>query len=209
MANEIIGFRCSACGGATLGLLGGIPRGADMLRIKCNCTESSLDVKKRKDGGLHLSVPCVYCRDSHGFNITLDEKREGSTVRLPCPFSNMDIAFIGDEKDVTSELERTGEELSRVIASFEGEELSDIQPSDADEEDFCDPGALDTVNFIVRDLEGEGKVTCPCGKEELDLRFTPDGIQVYCTACGASYTFYAKSAAMAESYLSLDEIKLV
>ena len=153
-------------------------------------------------------MPCVYCRDSHGFSLSIDSEREGGAVRLPCPFSNMDIAFIGNEESVGSELERTGEELSRVIASFEGEELSDIQPSDADEGDLCDPAVYDTVNFIVRDLESEGRVKCPCGELKLDLRFTDEGIQAYCTSCGASYTFYAKSGAGAESYLSLDSLEL-
>ncbi len=208
MAGERIGFRCSACGGATLGLLGGITKSADMLRVKCTCGESALDVKKKADGKLHLSVPCVYCRDSHGFTLSLDGGREDNTVRLPCPFANMDIAFIGNEESVIRELERTGKELSSVIASFEGEELSDIQPSDTDEGEICDPAVYDTVNFIVRDLEAEGNVSCPCGKCTPDLRFTDEGIQVFCTSCGASYTFYAKSGASAESYLSLDKIEL-
>ncbi|MBQ7363432.1 MAG: hypothetical protein IJW48_03160 [Clostridia bacterium] len=208
MAGERIAFRCSACGGATLGLLGGITRSADMLRVRCTCGESALDVKKKGNGGLHLSVPCVYCRDNHGFSLSLDAEREDNTVRLPCPFSNMDIAFIGNEESVTKELERTGEELMRVIRSFEGEELSDIQPSDADEGDVCDPAVYDTVNFLVRDLEAEGRLTCPCGEPKPELRFSDEGIQVFCTSCGASYTFYAKSGAMAESYLSLDSLEL-
>ena len=207
MSVDRIGYRCSACGGATLGLLGGVARLSDMLRVKCTCGASALDIQKKKDGKLHLSVPCVYCRDSHGFTLSFDEGRE-DLVKLPCPFSNMDIAFIGDEKSVSEGLDRTGEELSRVIASFEGETLSDIQPTDADEGEICDPRLYDTVNFIVRDLEAEGAVRCPCKATKVNLRFTDDGIQVLCESCGASYTFYAKSEAMAESYLTLDKIEL-
>ena len=207
MSQDRIGFRCSACGGATLGLLGGVAKISDMLRVKCSCGESALDIQRKRDGKLHLSVPCVYCRDSHGFNLSFEENRSGA-LKLPCPFSNMDIAFIGDEKSVSSELDRTAEELSRVIASFEGETLSDIQPKDSDEGEFCDPRLFDTVNFIVRDLEADGKVSCPCKRTEVNLRFSENGIQAYCEACGASFDFFAKSEAMAENYLSLDEIKL-
>ena len=207
MATDRIGYRCSACGSATLGILCGVAKLSDMLRIKCSCKESALDVQKKKDGGLHLSVPCVYCRGNHGYNISDFEKR-ADTVKLPCPFSNMDIAFIGDEEGVSRELDRTAEELSRVIASFEGETLSDIQPTDTDEGEICDPRLFDTVNFIVRDLEADGAVSCPCKSTKVGIRFTDDGIQAFCETCGASYTFYAKSEAMAESYLSLDKIEL-
>ena len=128
---------------------------------------------------------------------------------LPCPYANMDIAFIGNDRDVSRELERSAEELSRVIASFEGESLKDIQPTDGDEDaGVSDPLVYDTINFLLRDLEDAGQVSCPCKDGKYDLRFTDTGIEVYCERCGASYPFSAKTGAMAEEYLSLDRLEL-
>ena len=108
-----------------------------------------------------------------------------------------------------AELDRSADELSRILASFEAEDISDIQPKDVNEEDVPpDPAIFDVLNFIVRDLEDAGEVHCPCGCGKYELRFCEEGAQVYCTECGATYTFHAKSPAVAEGYLSLDSITL-
>ena len=100
-------------------------------------------------------------------------------------------------------------ELQRIMQSLEADELSDIQPSDLEGIDVApDPGIYDSFNFLLRELEADGNVKCPCDNGEYDLRFTDDGIQVYCKSCGATHTFYALSAAMAEEYLGTDEIIL-
>ena len=128
---------------------------------------------------------------------------------LNCPYTGMDIAFIGDEESVIGELKRTEEEINRLLASFEAAELSDIQPQDmTDEEILPDPAVYDTVRFIVKDLEEESKVNCPCGDGKYELRFCDEGIQVYCEKCGATYTFHATSPSVTEEYLSLDSITL-
>jgi len=121
----------------------------------------------------------------------------------------MGIAFIGDEDEISTEVDKSGEELSRIMTSLEAEDVSDIQPQDVAEDSMPpDPSIFDTLNFVVRDLEAEGKISCPCKNGNYDLRFTDDGMQVYCKNCGSSYDFYAKSVSVAEEYLTLDEIKL-
>ena len=158
---------------------------------------------------ISLFVPCVFCKTSHKYNLSGDLAERETVTKLPCPYANMDIAFIGSAEDVARETERTAEELSRVIASFEGESLSDIQPSDASEDDgVTDPRVWDTFNFILRDLESDGSISCPCGEGEYDLRFTDKGIEIYCKRCGASKEFAARTESAAEDYLSLDRIEL-
>ena len=121
----------------------------------------------------------------------------------------MDILFIANEDQMSPLLERSARELERVLASFEAEDLHDIQPLDIDENDAPPaPAIFDSINFVVRDLEAEGKVHCPCGEGPYELRFCDEGMQVYCEHCGTSYTFYAKSQTVAEEYLGLDEITL-
>lgn len=204
-----IAYRCYDCGTATVGLLGTLAESGDMLRLKCECGGSALEIKKEREGKLHLSVPCVYCKAQHSYVLASGIAARQELTRLPCPYSNMDIAFIGGEDVITPALEKSGEELARVIASFEGEELADIQPSDVDEgAEPPDPAVFDAINFLVRDLEDEGKISCPCENGKYSLRFTDDGIQVYCESCGASHTFYARTPSAAEEYLATDELKL-
>ena len=207
-----IAFRCPDCGTATVGFIGGLASVTDMLRLKCGCGESALELKRENSGKIKLSAPCVYCRSTHGFVLSAEVVKGDSPVSLTCPYSGMAITFLGDEGEISSSLEKSAEELSRVLASFEAKELSDIQPIDDDGELFQDPGAFDSINFLVRDLESEDKIYCHCNKKgergEYSLRFTDDGIRVVCDRCAAYTDLYLKSQAAAEEYLSLDELTL-
>lgn len=204
-----IAYRCPECAVATVGFLGGLGAVSDMLRLKCSCGESALDIKKQNDGKVSLSVPCVYCKSNHSYVVSPEVMRREEMTKFSCPYSGMGIAFIGDEDSVSKELEASAEELSRIMTSLEAETLSDIQPQDVGEDSVPpDPAIYDTLNFVVRDLEAEGEVHCPCNSGSYDLRFTDDGMQVYCKSCGATYDFYARSVSVAEEYLTLDSIIL-
>ncbi len=204
-----IAYRCPDCGMATVGFLGGLTAVSDMLRLKCGCGNSALDIRGQRDGLIHFSAPCVYCKDSHGFNIGKDMVFSEQTIKLPCPYSGMDILFIGNEDSIAGELSRSAEELTRIMMSLEAKELSDIQPKDIGEGECPpDPAIYDTLNLVVKDLVADGGIKCPCSDGEYDLRFCDEGMQVYCTKCGATYTFYAKSVSLAEEYLTIDSIEL-
>lgn len=204
-----IAYRCPGCGSAVIGLVGKFALHANMLRLKCSCgDEQSLDITMA-DGKIRLSVPCLFCRQNHSYVVSESLFFENDRFLLNCPYSNMDIAIIGDEETVNQELARTEAELNMLMKNLEAEELSDIQPEDMPEAEILpDPAVYDTLRFVVKDLEAEGKLHCPCGKGPYDLRFTDGGMQVWCDSCGATYDFNATSPAMAEEYLELDEIKL-
>ena len=205
-----IAYRCPECGNAVFGLIGKFALKANLLRLKCSCEKSStLDISNTNDGKIRLSVPCLFCKQNHSFVVSESILFDRDKFLLNCPYTGMDIAFIGNEDTVLEELKRTEDELNKLLASFEAAELADIQPQDmTDEEILPDPAVYDTIRFIVKDLEAEGKVDCPCHDGQYELRFCDEGIQVYCEKCGATYTFYATSPSVTEEYLALDSITL-
>ena len=205
-----IAYRCPECGNAVFGLIGRFAMKANLLRLKCSCDKSSaLDISYAGDGKIRLSVPCLFCKQNHSFVVSESIFFNRDKFLLNCPYSGMDIAFIGNEDVVAEELGRTQEELERLLAQLEAAELADIQPQDMNEDEILpDPAVYDTIRFIVKDLEAEGKVYCPCHEGTYELRFCDEGIQVYCEKCGASYTFHATSPSVTEEYLSLDSITL-
>lgn len=204
-----IAYRCPGCGSAVIGIVGKFALHANMIRLKCSCgDEQSLDITL-KDGKVRLSVPCLFCRQNHSYVVSESLFFDNDRFLLNCPYSNMDIAFIGDEDVINQELSRTEAELNMLMKNLEAEELSDIQPEDMPEAEILpDPAVYDTLRFVVKDLEAEGRLNCPCGEGPYDLRFTDSGMQVWCESCGASYDFNATSPTMAEEYLYLDEITL-
>lgn len=205
-----IAYRCPECGSAVFGLVGRFAMKANLLRLKCGCDKSSaLDIVATNDGKIRLSVPCIFCKQNHSYVVSESIFFNRDKFLLNCPYSGMDISFIGNEDSVKEELDRTGAELERLLMQLEAEELSDIQPQDMNEDEILpDPAVYDTVRFIVKDLEAEGKVDCPCHDGTYELRFCDEGIQVYCEKCGATYTFHATSPSVTEEYLSLDSITL-
>lgn len=205
-----IAYRCPSCGVATVGLVGKFALSANLVRLKCSCGDGdTLDIGVAKDGKIRLSVPCLFCKQNHSYTVSEGVFFDRESFLLNCPYSGMDIAFIGDEQKITEELSRTEKEIERLLASLEAEELSDIQPKDMDEAEILpDPAVYDTLKFLIADLVDEGGVKCPCGKGGYDLRFCDGGVMVVCESCGASYTFHATSPSIAEEYLSLDELTL-
>ncbi len=206
-----IAYRCPECGTATVGIIGKFALKANMIRLKCPCEKtSSLDINMLPDGKIRLSVPCVFCKENHSYTVTESLLFERDKLLLSCPYSGSDITVAADADTVSAELERMGGELETVMKGFEAESLEDIQPQDMNEDEILpDPAVYDTVRFIVKELEAEGNLHCPCGKGEgYDLRFADGGIDVYCPRCGASRLLAASGAVIAEEYLTLDSLEL-
>ena len=204
-----IAYRCPECGTTVVGFIGKFALSADMLRLKCSCGKSGLDVNITSDKKIRLSVPCLFCKSNHNFVVSQSIFFGRDIFLLNCPYSNMDIAFIGSKENIDREIERTEEELNKLFCELEAESLKDIQPEDVNEEDVLpDASVYDTIRFLVKTLEDEGKIDCPCHSNDYDIRFAPGGIQVYCPKCGATHFFDTSAVAATEDYLTLDELTL-
>ena len=205
-----IAFRCPECTSTVMGIVGKFTLAADMIRLKCSCEEpTSLEIKTTNDSKIRLSVPCIFCKQNHSYVVSEGVFFDRDKFLLNCPYAGMDIAFLGDEEDINRELVRTEEEIRRLMSSLEAEDISDIQPCDMnDDEILPDPSVYDTIRFVVKDLEDEGRISCPCKNGEYDIRFTDKGMQVYCLKCGATRDLECTTPALCEEYLSLDSLEL-
>lgn len=205
-----IAYRCPECASSVMGIVGKFALAADMIRLKCSCEQpSALDIKTTNDGKIRLSVPCIFCKQNHSYVVSEGVFFDRDKFLLSCPYAAMDIAFLGDEESINDELVRTERELRELMANLEAEDIADIQPEDMSEDEILpDPAVYDTIRFVIKDLEEEGKIHCPCGEGTYDLRFTDTGVQVYCERCGATCELHAMTPAVSEEYLSLDRLDL-
>ena len=116
---------------------------------------------------------------------------------------------MGEKEKTDAEAERTGAELTRLLRDLEAAEIKDIQPVEMDEEEVLpDASVYDAIRFLVKELEAEGQIDCPCHAGSYDLRFCKEGIQVFCPDCGASHIFNTEAVAASEEYLNIDKITL-
>lgn len=209
MKETYFSYRCPDCGDSVLALMGKFALSGDLLRLRCSCGKSAADIRAQ-GGKVSISVPCPLCKKAHTYTIAPTLLLERELFTLGCPYSpDIATALMGEREALNAAIEKESEKLSTLLTAFEADTLSDIQPQDMnDEEILPDPAIYDTIRFLVRELEADGKATCPCGRGSYDFRFTDDGIQVVCPDCGASYEFIATSQEAANAYLTLDEIRL-
>ena len=204
-----IAYRCHRCGTAIYGFIGKFALKAGMVRLKCNDCDSALDVTVSSDGKLRLSVPCLFCGKNHHYTVSESIFFGRELFLLNCPYSNMDIAFIGEKERIDGEVIRTRNELTQLFADLEISDPREIQPEDLDDNDVLpDPAVYDALRFLVKELEADEKIDCPCHNGSYELRFCPEGVQVYCERCGAVYTFDTRAEHSYEDYLNLDSITL-
>ncbi len=204
-----IAYRCPDCFNTTLGIVGEFAYSYGMLRLKCNCDKSNLDIMPKNDGKLQLFVPCLFCKQNHTFTVSKGLFFKRDLFTLACPYSNMDICFIGDEEKINDALLKSADSIGALVSSLELESAADLQPEDmSDAEILPDASVYDLIRLVLKELEADGCVECPCHNGPYDLRYTDTGIQAYCDECGATYDFNISSSAVVHSYLELDKITL-
>ena len=210
MKEKYFAYRCPDCGDTVLALMGSFSLSGDLLRLRCTCKKSFADIKAQRGQKVHLSVPCPLCKKPHAYTIAPSLLLEREIFTLGCPYSpDIAVALMGEEDPLNKALMAEGEKLSALLTAFESDSLRDIQPQDMnDEEILPDPAVYDTIRFLVRELEADGHVFCPCKRGSYDFRFTDEGIQVVCPDCDASYEFKVTSPETAQEFLTLDEITL-
>lgn len=204
-----IAYRCPECGDFIYGLVGDFALNTNLMRLKCTCGKSTLDITTTSDKKLRLSIPCILCKENHNFVVSPSIFFEKDLFLLNCPYANIDIGFIGDKDRIDTAEKENEQTLLKLVQDMEVETIEDLQPIDMDEDEILpDATVYDLIRFVVKDLEAEGNLDCPCHSGNYDLRFAPNGIQVYCLDCGASYLFSCESAAAAEEYLNLSKLDL-
>lgn len=204
-----IAYRCPECLDTVFGIVGRFALSADMLRLRCPCGKSAADITVEHDGRIRLSVPCLLCRKNHTFSLSPSLFFERDLFRLNCPYANVDICFIGEKEKIDEALDRSAEALTRLAADFGAESVKDLAPRDMDDDEILpDPEIYDMVRFLVKELEADGQIDCPCRGGQYDFRFTDGGIQVYCPDCGASHTFSTESAEAVRESLTIDHLTL-
>ena len=186
--------------------------GTDKLFVPCDRLEmiGKYIGDRDKDGKVKLSVPCMLCPKPHNFTVSNTLFFGRDVFLLPCPYSDINICFMGDTNKVKAELSKTELELldmlekSGIEGGFEALHAAD------DSELLPDPQIYDIIMFVIRDLEAEGKIFCRCekGEGEYEAEVFDYGIKVTCKKCGASQMIPTDSLLAANAFLNADSLHL-
>ncbi|MBR2340492.1 MAG: hypothetical protein IKA74_06645 [Clostridia bacterium] len=207
-------YRCPACSAAATGLVASVALQTSMLKLKCPCGKSEMKMTYTNDKDkIRLSIPCLFCGNDHNYVVSREVFFSGDVFMLCCPYTNIDIAFIGNEDKVSAAIEKSDIALNRIFleAGFDSpEQLRALAEKGKDEEidNMPDSQVFDIIRFLVADMCEEGSIDCPCHKGSYGFDITDGGIRLFCTECGAEFVFTAGSVAEAERFLDCDSITL-
>ena len=154
-----VAYRCPECGATVMSLVGIFTLTADMIRLKCPCGQSELEIVYTKDKKVRLNVPCFLCPTPHSYLISSGMFFEKDLFALPCSYSGIDVCFIGKKNRVQEALKKSEEELMEMLGDTSFEELAEHRGESGE---LTDPQVLDIVLYVVRDLADEGKILCSC-----------------------------------------------
>lgn len=211
-----VAYHCPHCGMAVLGYVGEFALSADMLKIKCDCGHSALTVTYTNDKKVRLAVPCLFCENPHHFVVSQEVFYGKDLFLLGCPYMGMDVCFVGKPEPLQKALNESAKALNDffeknglVLPANEESEPSSEMEEPGEEEILPDEQVYDIIRFLVKDLEADRAIDCPCGTGPYETEILAGGIRVFCNECGAEYFFAVESVSQAEAFLNLNSLTLL
>lgn len=200
-----IAYRCPSCGSIVRSVVGIFSLSAEMIRLKCPCGESALDIVYTKDKKVRLTVPCLVCPTPHNYLVSSTAFFERDIFTLSCTYSGLDVFFAGSEENVDKAIAESEAELIELV----GEDALESLAHTRGEETLTDPQVLEVIMYVVKELEDEGNIHCKCPVGgEYELQLGDESVFVVCKKCGAEYEIHANSVSAAQAFLEADEIVL-
>ena len=153
-----LAYRCPHCGAGVMTAVNLFHLKGSMVRLKCDCGKSAMEVNLAGNGKVRLTVPCIICPNPHHFTVSESIFFGSELFSLPCPYSDINICVMGEINHVKAELSRTELMLLELMekngitdfGALHGEEAEELLP---------DPQVLEIVMFVIRDLDAEGKIS--------------------------------------------------
>ena len=207
-----LAYRCPHCGAGVMSVVGLFSLSADMLKLKCDCGHSEMTVVYSKDGKIRLTVPCIFCPKPHTYVVNSSIFFGKDLFVLPCAYSDMNIAMMGDVNKVKAELARTELELLDMLEESGIDSLETLRQAESDADyPLTDPQIFDIIMFVINDLDAEGKIYCKCeneGEGDFEVEMLPDGIKVSCKKCGAMRVIPTDGLLAANAFLNAESLYL-
>ena len=203
-----VAYRCPECGASVMSMVGVFTLTADMIRLKCPCGQSELEIVYTKDRKVRLNVPCFLCPSPHSFLISSQMFFDRDLFALPCGYSGLDVCFVGNKDKVQKAMKKAEEELVSLLGDTSFEQLSSQRHGNGERE-LTDPQVYDIVMYVIRDLADEGRILCSCPDGgDYEAEILDDCIHVRCKQCGDSIDIPAGSLTAANDFLGCEELDL-
>ena len=204
-----LAYRCPHCGAGVMSAVSMFSLKGSMVRLKCDCGKSVMEVEPAAEGKVRLTVPCILCPTPHHYTVSEKIFFGKELFSLPCPYSDINICQMGEINHVKAELSRVELELLDLMEKNGIADFSALH--EEAEQNVTDPQVLEIVLFVIHDLDEEGKIACHCTdgeKHAYDAEILPNGVRVTCQRCGATKLVPTGSLLDAHDFLNCDSLVL-
>ncbi len=207
LKKSTVAYRCPSCCAGVISIVDCFKLNADMVRLKCRCGKSEMTIVRSKDKKVRFTVPCLVCPNPHHFTVSEELFYDKELFVLPCQYTGINIAMMGDFNHVKAELARTELALLDLINETGDGHLMEMYADTY----LSDPQVLEVVKFVVAELAREGSIYCNCpegteGDYEVDMSI--EGLRVTCLNCGATKIVATNSIVQAADFLRSDSLTL-
>ena len=210
-----IAYRCPHCGAGVMSMIDVFTLSAPMIKLKCDCGGSEMTIVKQNDGKIRLTVPCIICPNPHSFLVSPNVFFGKEEFFLQCPYSDMNVCFLGEMDYVKANLARGELELMELMEKSGIADLSAFREANADDSnEVLDSEIAQSVIFVLSELEAEGKIFCKCehshdiDEEKYGFEARSDGVLVRCRDCGAERVIPADNSLNAHAFLDAEALYL-
>lgn len=202
-----VAYRCPKCGAGVMSAIGFFNLTGNMVKLKCDCGESEMTVVIGKDGKVSFTVPCILCPEPHRYTLSTKSFFSKELFTLPCQYSGISVAMMGDMNNVKAELARTELELLDMLEKSGVKDFESIRG----EQSLSDPQVLEILVYVIKELDEEGRIHCLCqgdDEREYEIEFLKEAMRVSCKCCGASKEIPTASLIDAHEFLNADSLEL-
>ncbi len=210
-----IAYRCPHCGAGVMSVIDIFTLSAPMIKLKCDCGGSEMTVVRQPDGKIRLTVPCIVCPKPHSFVVSSNVFFSNEEFFLQCPYSDLNVCFLGDIDHVKANLAKGEYELIKLMEENGINDLSAFREANADDPDTAlDSEMTQNIIFVLSELEAENKIYCKCehsckvDEEKYGFEVKSEGVLVKCRDCGAERLIPADNSLNTHAFLDAEALYL-
>lgn len=205
-----VAYRCPVCGEITYGTVGVLNLGGNLVKLKCPCGESEITLQNTEDGKIRIVIPCMFCPNPHTFVISSKVMFSEPIFAFSCPYSDIDMCFIGEKGEVDKAVKESEEMLGELLDESDRDSLHEINKN-LRENDYGDESVRDSILFVIDDLIEENHIYCDCddSKGDIIIENGTDSVTVRCKKCGCSKKIICDHSIATELFLDAEKLKLI
>ena len=210
-----IAYRCPRCGAGVMSIIDVFTLSAPMIKLKCDCGGSEMTIVKQADEKIRITAPCIICPKPHSFLVSPKVFFGKEEFFLNCPYSDLDVCFIGEMDYVKANLAKSELKLLELMEQNDIGDLSSFKNANTEDEDEAlDSELAQAVIFVLSELEAENKIFCKCehsneiDEEKYGFEVRSEGVLVRCRDCGAERVIPTDNSLNTHAFLDADALYL-